>query len=274
MATLVKKLFVVVCFLGGGFTGNSQSNFYITSVKGTILVNRNAELKAGTTISPRDTLTFIDSISVAHAIDDRSMVFSFTPIYAQKNYTDVASFVAKLARKPRKNNNDFYVPTTPISDLTSIFGNEQFAIFSDVSTVELNTSKVVLSPNDIFVITYKIGNERVSRRIQHKGNLLVVERSKMLDERILASGKCSSIKCALYLFNPQSKKYSEISSFTLNVLNKDLLLNELQMVERYLESKRVDKSLAGSYLEGYFYDLYGRTFALPLREILEKLINR
>lgn len=264
-------LWVLLCI--AAIAGNAQDSFFITKVVGSIVGSNGKPLAAGGLISDKEILSFNDSVAHAHAIDNKSTVFFIMPLYQQPGFREVVNLVASPARKVRKASVDMFVPSGAISDLSTLFGNDRFAIFTDAVSLPINTSKVKLSSSEIVVISYKVGETTVSKKIPIVNGALVINRGKIFDK--ISSKSTSEIvqNCTLYLLNNDTKKYTEISSFKLTSLSERELTEELVYVKSYLRSKGVDDNLIKSYMQSYFYDVYGRTFAHDLFSIIDKVVG-
>lgn len=249
----------------------SQSTFYITAVKGSISTSSGAKLAPGMVIKSNELLTFNDSLASANAVDDRSVVFTLMPIYSQVGYSDAANVVATLARKPHKANTEMFIPDYPISDLSYLFGNERLALIADITIIPINPNKVKLASNEMLVFSFKDQGATLSRRIPiEKGNL-IVDKSKFWNRKLQRT--VSIDKVDLYIVNSVTKKYSEVASIQLNLVDAAEVAAELRLVKGYLQSKNINNDLIKSYLKTYFYEIYGRVFSKQLGDLVDSVMN-
>lgn len=267
----IVKLLVGFALLFFSNDALSQGTFYITAVKGSISTSSGARLSPGMVIKAKEQLTFNDSLASANAIDDRSVVFTLMPIYTQPGYSDAANVVATLARKPLKANTEMFIPDYPISDLSYLFGNDRLALIADITTIPINTSKVKLASNEMLVFTFKDQGATLSRRIPMEKGSLIVDKSKFWNKKLQQTVKIEKVD--FYIVNSVTKKYSEVASIQVNLVDAAEVAAELRLVKGYLQSKNISNDLIKSYLKTYFYEIYGRVFSKQLGDLVDSVMN-
>lgn len=271
MGAMVKFLFVAMLLLFSRSV-QSQNTFFITAVSGSITISSGVKLTPGMTIAAKEQLTFNDSLAAANAIDDRSVIFILKPIYMQAGYSDAANMVASPARKSKSSSLEMFIPDYPISDLGSVFGNEQIALIEDVTSIPINSSKIKLGNNEMVVFSFKDQGKNLSYRIPIEKGALLVDRRKFWNKPLHGTIMIDNVD--VYIVNVITKKYTELSSTRLILVNKSSITAEMQLVNAYLRTKDINRDLSKSYLTTYFYAIYGCTMARQLNDLVDSVINR
>ncbi len=265
------KLFVIlfsVLLLGAYQT----ENYYIIKVKGDIVNQRTGKhLEQGDAILATDELTFKDKNSMALVISDTRGRFKLQyPEKDKENDFEFTAFVksALVASNKVQFSTRSIIVNTPVNDLKTFLGDDEFTVIGNSLDVQLNKSR--------------FSNQKVLAKYENKGQQvdkeLVIEDSKLqLSRNALGVKSYGEVKLFHVEFYKQVQNLNaeeKITRLDVNFIDKTALFDEFKTIIGVYKKKEYTKPQMKKFLMEYFGDFYGNTHLYTLNKFVDEVITK
>ena len=267
------KILIVLIFNLFFINGFMQTeNYYIIRVKGEIFNKTTGKsLQQGDAVKATDKLIFKQKDAVALVISDSRGRFTLKFPEKKQEYDNALFVFVKTALVSNKQN---HLSTrsvgllSAISDLDTYFGNKVFNIIGDSLQISLSKHYYPLTHTDDVIARYEYGGQFESKKLSKKGQTIILSRN---DFGVKLQGDVLIKNVGLFKIDNLNKRKRQIGKLDLRFVDQKELAKEFKLISDKFD--RVNKEEILNLLKGYFYDIYGKTDDILLRNFALKYVS-
>ncbi len=254
-------------------TNFQTESYYIIKLKGEIYNQTSGKfLKQGDAIKADDKLKFEQKSAMALVLSDTRGRFTLKcPENVDESVDGLIVFVksALIGSQQNQLSTRSVATQSAIGHLDKYFGNDDFNVIGEESTVRLSKKSYPTYKGCKIVATYNIGENNFRKNISTKNQKMFLSRSTF----DLPAGEESLIEgVEIYKTNVSTNDENLITTANIRFIDKNELEKEFMTIINKFNDEQITKSKLRALIINYFTEFYGKTDELYLNEFVNQLI--
>jgi hypothetical protein len=263
----IKMIALLLLVTGLSFAQN-VSNYNVVKVNGTLYNNtQKQKLSTGTSVNQNDEVEFGSLTNSAFVINKDNGRFIMIP---DNSLSATAGTVLKpLSRRTAITTRSESQIKLPHNDLFKYFGKDNFLFLSKVSKVWIDTAKIKITENNMFVAKYNNHEGKsISKKLMVQGDMLVINIDEIFPDKN-EDGSNKMFPLEIFYFNNITKELALKANFTPVIANQNDLVKEFKVIAATINgSEGSNQNIIIEEIESFVFNSYGNTNEDELRQFI------
>ncbi len=245
-------------------------NYTVGRVVGQILDEKGHKLAVGVNLSLGQTLSVDNPAKSKLILIQGKQRFSVQLKAGAFQLT--RALLKPIARTSFARTRSLSAGTLGVSNLSEYFGNDRFEVIGDEIQIKVNPSQYQLSPEKVMVYRFEYAGETIQKQIPNDSANKIILNKRTIHNHKNTWVEASEIKNPkLFYFDKNKRESRELVSFYLEFLDEAALKEDLRkLVANSAEFQSLKGEALLDELCVFFFDVYGKTDLLHLRNWLQK----
>lgn len=246
----------------------NASNYNVVKVNGTLYnATQKQKLSTGTSVNQNDEVEFGSLTNSAFVISKDNGRFIMIP---DNSLSATAGTVLKpLSRRTAITTRSESQVKLPQNDLFKYFGKDNFLFLNKISTVWIDTTKMKINENNMFVAKYKNHEGKaITKKLMLDGDKLVMNLDEIFTDKN-EDGSNKMFPIEIFYYNNLTKELSLKASFTPILANKKEIVNEFKVIAATVNNSESNNSnVIFEEIESFVFNSYGNTNEDELKQFI------
>jgi hypothetical protein len=267
------KLYSIIVLLAlfGAFTAQAQDKYYVTYVKGTVLLEKTkTAIKVGDALSIKDKVVLKDQKAVVSLVNPKKGRFTMAADQVKANAQGeflaiLESIISPLGGAKRLSTRSGYI----INQLDfEVFFREKL-LFIDQAKLPVTSTSFPTNDKSFFFLRYDYNEEVINKKLTANGDGLIISPAyATIDGREVATEEIKNTR--LYYFSDGQAQL--ITPVNFLMVSSDSLKPEISVIVNALRSE--DPTTGNEKLVDEIFDHLSTYYAKPFLEDVEMLLSK
>jgi hypothetical protein len=260
------KTIAMLILIGGYSFAQNVSNYNVVKVNGSLYNNTlKQKLSTGTSVSQNDEVEFGSLTNSAFVISKDNGRFIMIP---DNSLSATAGAVLKpLSRRTAITTRSESQVKMPHNDLFKYFGKDNFLFLGMVSKVWIDTAKIKINENNMFVAKYSNSEGKlINKKMIVQGDQLIINLEELFPDKN-EDGTIKTYPLEIFYFNNLTKELALKANFKPILANRTDLLNEFKVIASTVSGNN-DSNIIFEEIESFVFNSYGNTNEDELKQFI------